>query len=81
MQMYEIVPYIQNLHLRTKENWEQARLNAYITAQVNSSKKLKITDIMEFPWEKSESKRQGKTDISNEDIERLKNKAKKWIAN
>jgi hypothetical protein len=36
---------------------------------------------MEFPWEKSESKKQGKTDISNEDIERLKNKAKKWIAN
>ena len=81
MQMYEIVPYIQNLHLRTKENWEQARLNAYITAQVNSSKKLKITDIMEFPWEKTEAKKTGKTDISNEDIERLKNKAKKWIAN
>ena len=33
---------------------------------------------MEFPWEKTEAKKTGKTDISNEDIERLKNKAKKW---
>lgn len=79
--MYEIEPYIKNLHLRSKEDWEQARLGAYITAQVNSTKKLKITDIIEFPWEKKEMKKTGKTDISNEDIERLRNKAKQWMDN
>lgn len=78
--MYEIVPYIQNIHLRSKEGWEQARLNAYITAQVNSSKKLKITDIMEFPWENKTTKK-GDTSISNEDVERLKIKAKQWMDN
>lgn len=79
MQMYEIAPYIRNLHLKSKEGWEQARLGAYITAQVNSTKKLKITDIMEFPWETVDKK--GNTSISNEDIERLKNKAKRYLNN
>lgn len=78
--MYEITPYIRNIHLRSKESWEQARLGAYITAQVNSTKKLKVTDIMEFPWEKSNSmNKTGITDISNEDVERLRNKAKKYL--
>lgn len=81
MQMYEITPYIRNIHLRSKEGWEQARLGAYITAQVNSTKKLKVTDIMEFPWEKKEAKKTGITNISNEDVERLKNKAKQYLNN
>lgn len=80
--MYEITPYIRNIHLRSKEGWEQARLGAYITAQVNSTKKLKVTDIMEFPWEsdyKNKKMRTGVTEISNEDVERLRNKAKKYL--
>lgn len=78
--MYEITPYIRNIHLRSKESWEQARLGAYVTAQVNSTKKLKVTDIMEFPWEKSNNmNKTGITDISNEDVERLRNKAKKYL--
>lgn len=76
--MYEIAPYIRNIHLRSKESWEQARFGAYITAQANSTKKLKITDILEFPWER---KKVGITDISNADVERLKNKAKQYINN
>lgn len=82
--MYEITPYIRNIHLRSKESWEQARLGAYITAQVNSTKKLKVTDIMEFPWEKEFKERKmktGVTSISNEDVERLKNKAKLYLNN
>lgn len=80
MQMYEIAPYIRNLHLKSKEGWEQARFGAYVTAQVNSTKKLKVTDIMEFPWEATTGKK-GNTSISNEDIERLKNKAKQYLNN
>ena len=80
--MYELQPFMENIHLANKESWEQARLGAYITAQVNSSKKLKITDIMEFPWEadyKSKKMRTGVTEISNEDVERLRNKAKRYL--
>lgn len=82
--MYEITPYIRNIHLRSKEGWEQARLGAYITAQVNSTKKLKITDIMEFPWEataKSKKMQTGVKEISNEDVNRLRNKAKQYLNN
>jgi hypothetical protein len=35
---------------------------------------------MEFPWENS-TKKAGITDISNADVERLKNKAKLYLNN
>ena len=34
-----------------KDSWEQTRLLAYITAQVNSTKKIKLSDILDFYWE------------------------------
>lgn len=55
MEPYEIIPLIENISIKNKESWEQARFVAYIIAQVNSTKKIKITDILSFPWEKSES--------------------------
>ena len=76
MQMYELEPLISNIHRRNKESWEQARLLAYITAQVNSTKKLKPSDIITFSWDENTT---GDTSISNEDVQRLKNKAKQYI--
>ena len=52
MEIYEIKPLLESLHEKNKETWEQTRLIMYTTAQVNSSKKLKVNDILEFPWEK-----------------------------
>ena len=77
MQMYELEPLIANIHKKNKESWEQTRLLAYITAQVNSTKKLKPTDIISFSWDNEVSD----TAISNEDVQRLKNKAKQYINN
>lgn len=77
MQMYELEPLITNIHKKNKESWEQTRLLAYITAQVNSTKKLKPTDIISFSWDNEVSD----TAISNEDVQRLKNKAKQYINN
>lgn len=76
MQMYEIEPLINNLHKKEKNNWEQARMIAYVTAQCNSTKKLKPTDIMQFAWDNEIN---GETSISNEDIKRLQEKAKQYI--
>ena len=78
MQMYELEPLMSNIHKKNKESWEQTRLLAYITAQVNSTKKLKSTDIISFSWDNDIT---GDTSISNEDIQRLKNKAKQYITN
>lgn len=43
-------------------------------AQTNSTKKLKVGDIMKFSWD--EQMYTGITEISNDDVERLKEKAK-----
>lgn len=57
-----------------KDGWEQARLVAYMIAQTNSTKQLKLTDILKFHWEKDEAI----TSISNEDVARLRDKAKQY---
>ncbi len=53
-----------------KDGWEQARLVAYLIAQTNSTKQLKVTDILKFAWDS-----EADTSISNEDVDRLKEKA------
>lgn len=53
-----------------KDGWEQARLVAYLIAQTNSTKQLKVTDILKFAWDSDTD-----TSISNEDVDRLKEKA------
>lgn len=75
--MYELEPLLANLHKKNKESWEQTRQVTYVIAQTNSSKKLKPTDIMKFVWDDEDSD----TSISNEDIKRLKDKAKQYIIN
>ncbi len=76
MQMYELEPLISNLHKKDRYSWEQARMVAYVIAQCNSTKKLKPTDIMQFTWDEESSTND--TSISNEDIKRLREKAKQY---
>lgn len=57
-----------------KDSWEQSRLVAYMIAQTNSTKELKVTDILKFHWEKEEAD----TSISTEDVARLREKAKQY---
>ena len=76
MQMYEVKAVLENLQYKNKTSWEQARMIAYVIAQCNSTKKLKPTDIMQFSWDDDTT---GETSISNEDIKRLREKAKQYI--
>lgn len=55
MQFYEIDTLLDSYYLKHKDAWEQARLIAYITAQVNSKDKLNPEDIMKFHWEKNDN--------------------------
>lgn len=77
MEEYEVIPLMKYLHLKNKESWEQSRMISYIIAQGNSTKKIKPTDIVKFPWE--EIQIEGNTSVSKEDAERLSNKAKQYI--
>lgn len=61
-------------YLSYKDSWEQSRLIAYMIAQTNSTKRLKLTDILEFQWEDKNAD----TAISNEDVARLREEAKQY---
>ena len=76
MQPYELEAVIENYHKKHKESWEQARLISYITAQVNSTKKLKPTDIIKFSWDeehKSEEADWNEIKAMREHIKSLQN--------
>lgn len=62
-----------------KESWEQTRMISYIVAQSNSTKKLNMTDILSFPWENEHEEIERYTEMSNSDLERLKQKAKNYL--
>ena len=69
---------MRNAYKKSRDSWEQCRFISYVLAQINSTKKLKLTDILSFTWDKEEEDDKN-TIITNEDIERLKNKAKQYL--
>lgn len=75
MQMYEVSALMRYSYHKHKEDWEQARLISYLIAQTNSTKKLKIDDIIKFTWEKEQKNEKQNMDISQEEIEMLTKKA------
>ena len=77
MEMYEVNALIKNQYRRHKDDWEQARLIAYLIAQCNSKKRMKLTDIVKFPWEKKNVK----AEIVFEAIKRISAKAHSMLEN
>lgn len=73
IESYELAAALKYQHYAVKDGWEQARLIAYIVAQVNSKNRLSIKDILEFPWEEDEEEKD--TSITKEEIEALKAQA------
>lgn len=82
MQDYEVNDILECLPYLERNDWERTRFLAYANCQINTKKKLKPNDILSFPWEKENKE----TEISNDDIKRLRKKAaeikqiKKWQA-
>ena len=74
MEFYEIRALMKYQYYAHKDNWEQARLISYLIAQVNSKKQLKLSDIIEFEWDK-ENIELNKS-VSNEEIAKLREQAK-----
>lgn len=75
MEFYEMSALIENAWMKSKESWEQARLQAYLTAQVNSTKKIDMTEFMTFPWENTGTE---KIEDSKEEREALMREMKAW---
>ena len=80
LQEYEIEPIVQNIPFIEKGDWERTRFLAYCNIQKSSSKKLKPTDLISFPWEKEESStdqiNSNSEPLTKENIQRLKEQAK-----
>ena len=49
--------YAEQSSEQYRERWEHTRFVSYITAQCQSTKKLKMTDIMAFPWDAKQKQR------------------------
>lgn len=78
MEMYEIRALLNYEYYSHKDEWEQARMIAYMIAQVNSKKKLTYQDITKFYWE-NEEQEEHETSITKQDIERLRQRAQAYI--
>lgn len=73
MEFYEIRALMKYQYYAHKDDWEQARLVSYLIAQVNSKRKLKFSDIIEFEWDKENEKIN--QSVSNEEIAKLRKEA------
>jgi len=69
--LIDLIPYAD------RNQWEMCRQQIYITAQVNSKKKLKAKDIMEFAWEQPAKVKAHETP-TNEEISKARNMAKSF---
>jgi hypothetical protein len=59
-----------------KNGWEQTRVIAYITAQCQSSKKIKADEFIPFAW--NSQKQKGTEKIDREQKRKMLEKMKKW---
>lgn len=76
LQPYEVNMIINNLNSTDRSLWEATRLIIYYNAMMWSKNKMELQDFMKFDWEEvTEKKEEHTTEISNEDIKRLKEKS------
>ena len=48
---WELNDIVSNIPYLDRNMWEIGRMQSYITAQVNSRRKLQFSDICKFKWE------------------------------
>lgn len=77
--MYELNEILKNYQYHFRNEYEQTRILSYIIAQSNSSKKLKPSDILKFDWDNQETEKTETKQMTKEDIEMYRRKAKEII--
>lgn len=79
MQMYELNEILKNYQYHFRNEFEQTRIISYVIAQSNSTKKLKSTDVLKFEWDNTYIEDTDKKQLTKEDIELYRQKAKEII--
>ena len=81
MEFYEVSSLMEYAYLKHKEAWERARMIAFTTAQVQSTKKLKLSDICSFAWDKEEeSTSSSNTPMTQEQLDQTFAEMERMIA-
>lgn len=75
MEEWEVNALVDMLPYAYRNYWDMTREMVWIQAQVNSKKKIKKGDIYKFVWD-DEHKDVKDTYISNDDVKRLRERAK-----
>lgn len=76
MTRYELDCIIEHSSYAHRQEWLMTRQQMYLLAQVNTKKRLKPEDIMQFGWELREKEQEQQKSSSNKEKERLKQLAK-----
>lgn len=79
MEEYEVQSIVENLEHYERPEWERTRFTAYCNIQKSSTKKIKPTDLITFPWEKEDDNTDQintNSELSKADIQHLKEQAK-----
>lgn len=77
--VWELNDIIENLPYTDRNLWEANRLTSYILAKANFKGISKFQDLTTFKWEQKDNiEVEHDYDISDDDINRLKNLAKQW---
>lgn len=76
MSFDELKLILENYQYRFKNEYEMNRLTNYIIAQSNSTKKMNLTDISTFVWDKQQQEKQV---ITTETVEMMKEKGNDLI--
>lgn len=78
LQDYELAWLLQNMNYAYKEEWEQTRFNLYYTiAPYTKNKSKSIQEFFPLSTDKEQQKEEHHTEITNSEIESLKEKAKR----
>lgn len=69
LQIWEAKELLKQIPYTNRDLKEFIRMNSFILAQVNSKKKLKVSDVVPLPFDNLYKD----TEIKKEDIDRMKN--------
>ena len=72
MLLTELQDILDNVQFADRSLWEANRINSFITCQVNSRKKLKLTDVYRLPFDETEDTEQ----FTKEDFEQMQKQSK-----
>lgn len=68
MDWHEVGLLLDQLEYSNRDSWEQTRLTMWATLQSQSSKRIKVTDVLPFTWDQAKEIKE----VTRDDIESFK---------